>query len=122
MIAQNPRKVVANLVALFPDATPSDPQGVAKTVCRTVGRFQCFYRATAHIFLVGFFVAERWSQAVWTILTTLYDGTPLEPGSMWTWVTGDQHLINFGACFQHGELVFSVNDFDEAAIYDFPLI
>ena len=35
-----------------------------------------------------------------------------------TWVTGDQHLSNFGAWRnRHGDLVFSVNDFDEAAIY-----
>jgi hypothetical protein len=48
------------------------------------------------------------------------DGTPLSPMSTWTWVTGDQHLTNFGAWRNRGgEVVFSVNDFDEAAIYDF---
>jgi len=49
-----------------------------------------------------------------------YDGTPMSPMSTWTWITGDQHLSNFGAWRNRGgEVVFSVNDFDEAAIYDF---
>ena len=40
--------------------------------------------------------------------------------STWTWITGDQHLSNFGAWRNRaGEVVFSDNDFDEAAIYDF---
>ena len=40
--------------------------------------------------------------------------------STWTWVTGDQHLSNFGAWRnRHGDLVFGVNDFDEGAIFDF---
>jgi uncharacterized protein (DUF2252 family) len=42
--------------------------------------------------------------------------------STWTWVTGDQHLSNFGAWRnRHGDVVFGVNDFDEAAIYDFQI-
>jgi uncharacterized protein (DUF2252 family) len=83
--------------------------------------FNVFYRATAHIFWLDF-VAGNWSQGCLANIKhpTLYDGTPLEPKSMWTWVTGDQHLSNFGAWHnRHGDLVFSVNDFDEAAIYDF---
>mmetsp|Transcript_21246 Transcript_21246/g.46108 ORF Transcript_21246/g.46108 Transcript_21246/m.46108 type:complete len:728 (+) Transcript_21246:314-2497(+) len=48
------------------------------------------------------------------------DGTPISPMSTWAWITGDQHLSNFGAWRNRaGEVVFSVNDFDEAAIYDF---
>jgi uncharacterized protein (DUF2252 family) len=51
---------------------------------------------------------------------TYEDGTPMSPMSTWTWVTGDQHLSNFGAWYNRGqEVVFSVNDFDEAAIFDF---
>merc|ERR1739848_965241 len=50
------------------------------------------------------------------------DGTPLSPKSTETWVTGDQHLSNFGAWLNRGgEVVFSVNDFDEAAIFDFQI-
>jgi uncharacterized protein (DUF2252 family) len=83
--------------------------------------FNVFYRATAHIFWLDF-AAGNWSRDCLANIEhpTLYDGTPLEPKSMWTWVTGDQHLSNFGAWHnRHGDLVFSVNDFDEAAIYDF---
>jgi len=48
------------------------------------------------------------------------DGSPLSLKSTWTWVTGDQHLSNFGAWRNRGGgVVFSDNDFDEAAIYDF---
>jgi len=51
---------------------------------------------------------------------TYDDGTPMSPFSTWTWVTGDQHLSNFGAWRNRDrEVVFSVNDFDEGAIYDF---
>jgi uncharacterized protein (DUF2252 family) len=36
------------------------------------------------------------------------------------WVTGDQHLSNFGAWRnRNNQVVFGVNDFDESAIYDF---
>lgn len=48
------------------------------------------------------------------------DGTPMSLKSTWTWITGDQHLSNFGAWRNRGgDVVFSVNDFDEAAIFDF---
>jgi uncharacterized protein (DUF2252 family) len=48
------------------------------------------------------------------------DGTPMSLKSTWTWITGDQHLSNFGAWRNRGGyVVFSVNDFDEAAIFDF---
>jgi uncharacterized protein (DUF2252 family) len=83
--------------------------------------YNVFYRATAHIFWLDF-AAGNWSHGCFANIKhpTLYDGTPLEPKSLWTWVTGDQHLSNFGAWHnRHGDLVFSVNDFDEAAIYDF---
>ena len=42
--------------------------------------------------------------------------------SAWTWITGDQHLSNFGAWRNRaGEVVFGVNDFDEAVIFDFQM-
>ena len=42
--------------------------------------------------------------------------------SAWTWITGDQHLSNFGAWRNRAvEVVFGVNDFDEAVIYDFQM-
>jgi len=66
--------------------------------------YNVFYRATASIFWID------------------YTQIPQHPSSKstWTWVTGDQHLSNFGAWRNRNEqVVFSVNDFDEAAIYDF---
>ena len=91
-----------------------------------------FYRATALIFWKDFGSqhAQRWGEdqsksinleeLVLLDEATYEDGTPLSPLSTWTWITGDQHLSNFGAWRNRGgEVVFSVNDFDEAAIYDF---
>jgi uncharacterized protein (DUF2252 family) len=79
-----------------------------------------FYRATARIFWEDF-VTNDWDDGVLKGLNgKLVDGTPLDDKSTWTWVTGDQHLSNFGASRnRHGKVVFRVNDFDEAAIYDF---
>ena len=88
-----------------------------------------FYRATALLFWKDF-GGKRWGEdqnksidledLVLLDEATYEDGTPLSPMSTWTWITGDQHLSNFGAWRNRGgEVVFSVNDFDEAAIYDF---
>lgn len=88
-----------------------------------------FYRATAILFWQDFGRGD-WGRDQGASIdledlvlledATYSDGTPLSPQSTWTWVTGDQHLSNFGAFENRGnEVVFSVNDFDEAAIYDF---
>lgn len=88
-----------------------------------------FYRATALLFWKDF-GAGNWGKEDGNNIhledlvllddAKYEDGTPLSPMSTWTWVTGDQHLSNFGAWRNRGgEVVFSVNDFDEAAIYDF---
>ena len=88
-----------------------------------------FYRATALLFWKDF-GGKHWGEdqnksieledLVLLDEATYEDGTPLSPMSTWTWITGDQHLSNFGAWRNRGgEVVFSVNDFDEAAIYDF---
>ena len=88
-----------------------------------------FYRATALLFWQDFGTGI-WgkSQNKSIVLddlvmlndATYEDGTKMSPMSTWTWVTGDQHLSNFGAWRNRAEnVVFSVNDFDEAAIYDF---
>lgn len=77
-----------------------------------------FFRATAHLFWHDF-VAFQWEDLLLGIANTKaakYGTTH----TTWTWVTGDQHLSNFGAWKnRHADLVFGVNDFDEAAIYDF---
>jgi len=90
-----------------------------------------FYRATAILFWQDFGRGDWGSEQGASIDmedlvlledATYPDGTPLSPLSTWTWVTGDQHLSNFGAFENRGsEVVFSVNDFDEAAIYDFQI-
>lgn len=70
-----------------------------------------FFRATAHLFWHDF-VAQEWSS-----LLLKHKGNSKHT---WTWITGDQHLSNFGAWKnRHADLVYGVNDFDEAAIYDF---
>ena len=83
--------------------------------------YNVFYRATAHIFWEDF--SNEWGNLHRLLLDQeieLKGDVPLTPKSTWTWVTGDQHLSNFGAWRnRHGDIVFGVNDFDEAAIYDF---
>jgi len=77
-----------------------------------------FYRATASIFWQDF-VAHGWDDQIYALLD-IDDHLEITDKSTWTFVTGDQHLSNFGAWRnRHNKVVFSVNDFDEAAIYDF---
>lgn len=84
-----------------------------------------FYRGTAHIFWQDFAIpgGTAWGSmdlGELGISTTLADGSPFTRTSAWTWITGDQHLSNFGAWKnRHGDVVFGVNDFDEAAVFDF---
>jgi uncharacterized protein (DUF2252 family) len=92
--------------------------------------YNVFYRATALLFWKDF-GSGQWgakqdrSINLDDLVLLKYakygtDGTPISPRSTWTWITGDQHLSNFGAWRNRGgNVVFSVNDFDEAAIYDF---
>lgn len=86
-----------------------------------------FYRATALLFWQDFGTGIWGKNQNKSIVlddlvmlkdATYEDGTPMSPMSTWTWVTGDQHLSNFGAWRNRAkDVVFSVNDFDEAAIY-----
>ena len=88
-----------------------------------------FYRATALLFWqdfgTGMWGKDQNKSIVLDDLVMLNDakyedGTPMSPMSAWTWTTGDQHLSNFGGWMNRAkDVVFSVNDFDEAAIYDF---
>lgn len=90
-----------------------------------------FYRATALLmwqdFARGLWGEEQGKSVDFDDLVSLKnaiyeDGSAMSPKSTWTWITGDQHLSNFGAWRNRGgEIVFGVNDFDEAAIYDFQL-
>lgn len=92
--------------------------------------YNVFYRATALLFWIDFGSGHWGSKQDRSInlddlvllknAKYVTDGTPISPRSTWTWITGDQHLSNFGAWRNRGgNVVFSVNDFDEAAIYDF---
>ena len=116
-----------------------------------------FYRATCLLFWKDF-AAGHWGRdqnrsinlddMVLLQKAKYEDGSFISPMSTWTWITGDQHLSNFGAWKNRGglsrnncptlstipshiypyilhsfsfpgEVVYSVNDFDQAAIYDF---
>ena len=82
-----------------------------------------FYRGTAPLFWHDF--VKEWGIFNLThlgIQSKIHDNAPLQRTSTYTWVTGDQHLNNFGAWQnRHGDIVFGVNDFDEAIIYDFQM-
>ena len=73
-----------------------------------------FYRATAHIFWKDF-VLEGWGDGLKLVefgqrtRPATIKGVVLHDKSLWTWVTGDQHLSNFGAWRnRNGKVVFSV--------------
>lgn len=90
-----------------------------------------FYRATARLFWRDFGSNSYANQTThWTesdfqtywIQDLKIEGTNVSLKSLWTWVTGDQHLSNFGAWRnRHGDVVYAVNDFDEGSIYDFQI-
>jgi len=76
-----------------------------------------YYRATSHIFWVDF-VLGNWSRALlWSQVDGIDDW---DEYSTYTWVSGDQHLFNFGTWKnRHGDVVYGMNDFDEGAVHDF---
>jgi hypothetical protein len=81
--------------------------------------YNVFFRATAELFWLDF-AGGKWANFSIADLgiDPNMDGVPFSETSLFTWITGDQHLSNFGAWRNRGgDIVFSVNDFDEAAIY-----
>lgn len=114
------------------NANVSDKKALKEMYMAQSVDYNIFYRATAILFWWDF-AAGTWGKdqhkslklddLVGLRFATYEDGsTPMSPFSTWTWITGDQHLSNFGAWRNRGgEVVYSVNDFDEAAIYDFQL-
>ena len=104
--------------------------------------FNVFFRASAPIFWHDY-VAGDWGNYTQTLFQDL--DPSLSDKAAWTWVrtslalvdttglsltqighshpqqvTGDQHMSNFGAWRNRNkDIVFGVNDFDEAAIFDF---
>lgn len=77
-----------------------------------------YYRGVAFLFWQDF-VGGGWGHYELNTIKAL--GSPPVPRfNTWTWITGDQHLSNFGAWKnRHGDVLFGVNDFDEAVVYDF---
>lgn len=93
-----------------------DEDELAETYQKQSTSSNVFYRATAHIFWHDF-VNMNLSEVLLSSLDEDFNTK-----DTWTWVTGDQHLSNFGAWKNRNkEIVFGVNDFDEAAIYDFQI-
>jgi uncharacterized protein (DUF2252 family) len=121
----------------------TSPKDLEERYLAQVADVNVFYRATAHLFWKDYAAGEWGQRGGLTNFTGEFlmhndpdsddskeeidddpenkqrlDGTPLDAKSVWTWTTGDQHLSNFGAWRnRHGDVVFGVNDFDEAAIY-----
>jgi Uncharacterized protein conserved in bacteria (DUF2252) len=72
------------------------------------GSVNIFYRATANIFWRDF-KDKGWGNFLIAALdkVSLAGGVPIVHKNTWTWVTGDQHLSNFGAWQNRaGEVVF----------------
>jgi hypothetical protein len=82
--------------------------------------FNVFYRATAEIFWRDFALSPWGNLTLEDVgIKPEMNGVPFGEKALWTWVTGDQHLSNFGAWRnRNNEIVYGVNDFDEAAVYD----
>ena len=78
-----------------------------------------FYRGTAYLFWHDF-ARGGWGEFNLSTLGPDATRTQTPRTAAWTWITGDQHLSNFGAWRnRNNDVVYGVNDFDEAAIYDF---
>lgn len=122
-VPPKPSKRCQWVIDRFAEKDGPDPNGtlLGETYRAQSVDYNVFYRATAHIFWKDF--SNEWGNLPRLLLDQqieLKGDIPLSPKSTWTWVTGDQHLSNFGAWRnRHGDVVFGVNDFDEAAIYDF---
>lgn len=108
-----------------------------------------YYRSSAHIFWHDFVTESFWNEMVLSLsspssptsslndddIKNNVDTKQLENDnsiqdldyhfnrkSTWTWVTGDQHLSNFGTWKnRHGCIVYNINDYDEATVYDFQI-
>lgn len=84
--------------------------------------FTSYLRSSNHVFLQDFLGEEIGGKLLASVSedAMLPGSSPVSPKSTWTWISGDQHLENFGAYKnRHGDVVFGMNDFDEAVIFDF---
>lgn len=108
------------------DAGESYPDLQAKYAAQSVD-LNVFYRATAHIFWKDF-VLQGWGDGLKLVefgqrtRPATIKGVVLDDQSLWTWVTGDQHLSNFGAWRnRNGKVVFSVSNYSLVAL-EIPII
>jgi hypothetical protein len=135
-------------VGTLDDFDPEQEDLFTKYLAQTTDE-NVFYRATAHVFWKDF-ALKGWGEGLLMMVEDEelelnkhgFAGAIAQNGknsnafhhgeddgstdwhihsrSTWTWITGDQHLSNFGAWRnRNGEVVFGLNDFDEGAIYDF---
>ncbi len=74
-----------------------------------------FYRGVDYLFWSDF------TEGGWgTVRLANYTKDGTSRTAAWTWITGDQHLSNFGAWMNRNNHVqFGANDFDEAVVADF---
>jgi len=85
-----------------------------------------FFRGVSYLFWHDF-VRNGWGDFDVLSMLPAHHIRELEPmhisrTSFWTWITGDQHVSNFGAWRnRHGAIVYGINDFDESVVYDFQI-
>ncbi|HEX7744583.1 MAG TPA: DUF2252 domain-containing protein [Micromonosporaceae bacterium] len=95
------------LVAEFGDSMSRDPAAFRRKFRKMAASPFAFYRGSASIFyadLTGDFADDRF----------------LDRRTSRVWIHGDLHAENFGTYMNgHGQLVFNVNDFDEAYVGPF---
>jgi Uncharacterized protein conserved in bacteria (DUF2252) len=85
-----------------------EPEQLRQQYAAQDGSVNIFYRATANIFWRDF-KDQGWGSFLIAALdkVSLAGGAPVVHKNTWTWVTGDQHLSNFGAWQNRaGEVVF----------------
>jgi uncharacterized protein (DUF2252 family) len=104
---QRAQRLVEVLVAEFGDAMSRDPAAFRRKFRKMAASPFAFYRGSASVFyadLTGDFADERF----------------LDERTSRVWIHGDLHAENFGTYMNgHGQLVFNVNDFDEAYVGPF---
>lgn len=104
---QRAQRLVEVLVAEFGESMSRDPAAFRRKFRKMAASPFAFYRGSASVFyadLTGDFADDRF----------------LNERTSRVWIHGDLHAENFGTYMNgHGQLVFNVNDFDEAYVGPF---
>lgn len=88
-----------------------DPDDRAERYHHQVTDAGVYYRATSHIFWSDF-IQGNWSPSLISSFENEYQ--------IHTWVSGDLHILNFGAWQnRRGNIVYGMDDYDEGTIHDF---